>query len=61
MIIVKIIFTLILLIGIINPALSIKIFEFWKYNRGKVSDKSYKATRIFSAIAIVIVWLLMPN
>jgi len=55
----KIVFTLILLIGVIKPALSIKLFEFWKLNRGPISEKTLKVTRIFSAFAIVLVWVLM--
>lgn len=61
MIVAKIIFTLILLIGVINPKLSIKIFEFWKFNRGKINEKTYMMTRVTSIIAILIVWIFMPN
>ena len=55
----KIVFTLILLIGVFKPALSIKLFEFWKFNRSPVSEKTLLITRIFSAIAIILVWVLL--
>jgi hypothetical protein len=56
----KIVISLILLIGVINPRLSIKLFEFWKLGRKSVTDNALKATRIFSVIAIILVWMLMP-
>lgn len=55
----KIVFTIILLIGVIKPERSIKLFEFWKLNRGPVSEKTLKVTRIFSIIAIGLVWIFM--
>jgi len=57
----KILFTLILLIGVINPMLSIKIFEFWKLGRKPITDTALKATRIFSIVAIIIVWVFLPS
>ncbi|OJV61745.1 MAG: hypothetical protein BGO41_15800 [Clostridiales bacterium 38-18] len=57
----KIIFTLILLIGAINPMLSIRIFEFWKLGRKPITASALKATRVFSIIAIVIVWVFLPS
>ena len=59
MLIVKIVLTAILLLGIVNPALSIKLTESWKFNRKPPSERVYKITRLYSAIAIVIVWVLL--
>ena len=56
----KIVISLILLIGVINPKLSIKLFEFWKLGRKSVTDNALLATRIFSVIAIVLIWVLIP-
>ncbi|MBM7562800.1 histidine kinase [Fusibacter tunisiensis] len=56
---IKIILTAILLIGVINPSLSIRLFEFWKLGRGEVTEKTLKATRIMSVLAIVIVWWML--
>lgn len=59
MFIVKIVLTAILLLGVVNPALSIKLTESWKFNRKPPSERVYKITRLYSAIAIVIVWVLL--
>lgn len=59
MLIVKIVLTAILLLGIINPALSIKLTEAWKFNRKPPSERVYKITRIYSAVAIMIVWIFL--
>jgi uncharacterized BrkB/YihY/UPF0761 family membrane protein len=59
MLIVKIVLTAILLLGVVNPALSIKLTESWKFNRKPPSERVYKITRLYSAIAIVIVWVLL--
>lgn len=59
MLIVKIVLTAILLLGVVNPALSIKLTESWKFNRKPPSERVYRITRLYSAIAIVIVWVLL--
>jgi uncharacterized BrkB/YihY/UPF0761 family membrane protein len=59
MLIVKIVLTAILLLGVVNPALSIKLTESWKFNRKPPTARVYKITRIYSAIAILIVWVLL--
>ena len=59
MLVVKLILTAILLIGVINPAFSIRISEVWKLGRKPPTEKLYKFTRIYSIIAIVLVWILM--
>jgi len=58
-VIAKIILTLILLLGVFKPELSIKLFEFWKLGRKEVTQATLKATRITSVIAIIIVWILL--
>jgi len=55
----KIVLTLILVIGVIKPELSIRMFEFWKLGRGPISDKTLKITRIFSVVAIGLVWIFL--
>ncbi len=52
----KIVFTLMLLIGVIKPDLSIKIFEFWRLDRRPNSEKMLMATRITSVLAIIVIW-----
>lgn len=42
----KIILTIILLIGVIKPKLSIRLFEFWKLGRKEVSQTTLTVTRI---------------
>ncbi|MDH8679835.1 histidine kinase [Fusibacter bizertensis] len=59
MLIVKLILTAILLLGVINPALSIRLSEAWKLNRKPPSEKVYRVTRIYSIIAIIIVWIFI--
>ncbi len=59
MLIVKLILTAVLLLGVINPALSIRLTEVWKLNRKPPSEKVYKFTRIYSIIAILIVWIFL--
>ncbi len=59
MLIVKIVLTAILLLGVVNPALSIKLTESWKFNRKPPSERVFKITRLYSALAIVIVWVLL--
>lgn len=57
--IAKIILTIILLIGVIKPNLSIRLFEFWKLGRKEVSQTTLTTTRIMSVIAIIIVWIML--
>ena len=59
MLIVKVVLTAVLLLGIVNPALSIKLTESWKFNRKPPTDRVFKITRLYSAVAIVIVWVLL--
>lgn len=59
MLVTKLVLTAILLIGVINPAFSIRISEVWKLGRKPPTEKVYKVTRIYSIIAIALVWILL--
>lgn len=57
----KIIISIFLLIGIINPQLAWKMSEGWKYKNVEPSRAYLVMGRIFSIIALLIVWVLFPN
>lgn len=59
MLVTKLVLTAILLIGVINPAFSIRISEVWKLGRKPPTEKVYKFTRIYSIVAIALVWILL--
>lgn len=56
---VKIVLTVFLIFGIINPVLFIRITEGWKLGRKPPSAAVYRWTRILSFIAIVLVWIML--
>lgn len=58
MIFIKIIVSIFLIIGIINPELSWKLSEGWKFKDAEPSDAYLIMTRIISVIVLIIVWLL---
>lgn len=57
MVFIKIIFSIFLLIGIINPKLSWKMSEGWKYKDIEPSEGYLIGTRIISVVILVIIWL----
>lgn len=57
MVFIKIIFSIFLLIGIINPKLSWKMSEGWKYKDVEPSEGYLIGTRIISAVVLVLIWL----
>ncbi len=59
MIFIKIIVSIFLIIGIINPELSWKLSEGWKFKDAEPSDAYLIMTRIISVIVLIIVWLFV--
>ncbi|MDD7796040.1 DUF6199 family natural product biosynthesis protein [Clostridium sp. 'White wine YQ'] len=61
MIFIKIIISIILIIGIINPRLSWKISEGWKFKDVEPSTLYLIMTRVMSVVMLIVVWLAIPN
>jgi hypothetical protein len=57
MVFIKIIASILLIIGIINPKLSWKMSEGWKYKDTEPSEGYLIGTRITSVVILVIIWL----
>lgn len=57
MVFIKIIASILLIIGIINPKLSWKMSEGWKYKDIEPSEGYLIGTRITSVVILVIIWL----
>lgn len=55
----KISMTALLLFGIINPALFIKVTEFWKFDRKAPTEKVLLATKILCVVAILLIWIML--
>jgi hypothetical protein len=60
MILIKLIFTVLALIGIINPKLSWKISEGWKFKNAEPSSFYLGMTRVMSVVILIIVWFVLP-
>lgn len=60
LILIKIVFTVFCLIGIVNPMLSWKISEGWKFKNAEPSDAYLVMTRISSVIILIVVWFVLP-
>ncbi|MBL4933622.1 DUF6199 family natural product biosynthesis protein [Clostridium paridis] len=61
MIFIKVIVSIILIIGIINPRLSWKISEGWKFKGVEPSTLYLIMTRVMSVVMLIVVWLAIPN
>ncbi|MFA5523616.1 MAG: DUF6199 family natural product biosynthesis protein [Tissierellales bacterium] len=57
MIFIRIVASIFLIIGIINPRLAWKMTEGWKFKDVEPSDAYLIMTRIISIVILVIVWL----
>lgn len=57
----KIIFSIFAIIGIVNPELSWKISEGWKFRNVEPSEAYLVLTRIVGVITLIVIWLLFPN
>ncbi len=60
-ILIKLLFTVFCIIGIINPELSWKMSEGWKFKDAEPSVLYLVMTRIMSIVVLVIVWFVIPN
>ena len=61
MIFIKIIISIILIIGIINPRISWMMSDGWKFKNAEPSTLYLIMTRIMSVIMLIVVWLAIPN
>ncbi len=61
MFIIKLIFTIFCLIGIINPELSWKMSEGWKFKDAEPSEAYLIMTRIMSIVILIVVWFAIPG
>ncbi|MDF2883566.1 MAG: histidine kinase [Clostridiaceae bacterium] len=61
MLLFKIILSLLLLVGIINPKLEWKIAEGWKFKNVEPSTAYLIITRIASLITLILIWILIPS
>jgi hypothetical protein len=61
MIFIKIIISIILIIGIINPRISWMLSEGWKFKNAEPSTIYLIMTRIISVIMLIVIWILIPN
>lgn len=57
----KIIFSIFAIIGIVNPELSWKMSEGWKFRNAEPSEAYLVFTRIVGVIALIVIWVLFPN
>lgn len=58
---IKLFFSVMCIIGIVNPKLSWKMAEGWKFKNVEPSSFYLIMTRIMSVIMLIIVWLIIPN
>lgn len=54
----RILLSVILSIGIVHPMFFIKITEFWRIGKDDRTKTSVLLTRIMSAIALVLIWVM---
>lgn len=57
----KLIFTVFCLLGIINPELSWRMSEGWKFKDAEPSEMYLFMTRIMSVIILIVVWFVIPG
>lgn len=61
MVLFKILFSVILLIGIINPKMAWKISEGWKYKNVEPSTAYLVVNRVVSIVMLVVIWFVIPG
>jgi hypothetical protein len=61
MFIIKLFFTIFCLIGIINPKLTWKMSEGWKFKDAEPSEAYLIMTRIMSIVILIVVWFVIPG
>lgn len=61
MLFVKLVFSVILIIGIINPKAAWKVSEGWKFKNVEPSETYLMLNRIASVIFLIILWAAIPN
>lgn len=54
----RILFSVVFAIGIVQPDFFIKITEFWRVGQDERNKTSVLLTRIMSAIALVLIWVM---
>ena len=59
-ILLKLIFSIFCIIGIVNPELSWKMSEGWKFRDAEPSEAYLFMTRLIGVVALVVIWLFMP-
>lgn len=57
----KLIFTVICIIGIVNPELSWKMSEGWKFRDAEPSELYLIMTRVMSVVILIVLWFIFPN
>lgn len=60
-ILIKLIFTVFCLLGIIKPELSWKMSEGWKFKDAEPSEMYLVMTRIMSVIILIVIWFFIPG
>ena len=60
-ILIKLVFTVFCLLGIIYPRLSWKMSEGWKFKDAEPSTLYLAMTRIMSFIILIVVWFFIPS
>lgn len=59
--IIKIILSIILIMGIINPKISWMIKEGWRLKGAEPSPLFIKVNRISSIVLLVLLWIMVPS
>lgn len=54
----RILFSVVFAIGIVHPLFFIKITEFWRIGQDDVNKTSVLLTRVMSAIALILIWVM---
>ncbi|MGX8797284.1 DUF6199 family natural product biosynthesis protein [Fusibacter sp. JL298sf-3] len=55
----KLVLSLVLALGIVNPKLFLKVTEFWRVTHTRErSEMALKMTRILSAVALIFFWVM---
>jgi len=54
----RILFSVVFAIGIVHPMIFIKITEFWRIGQDERNKTSVLLTRVMSAIALVLIWVM---
>ena len=57
----KIIVSIFLLIGIINPKIAWMISEGWKFKNAEPSEVYLIINRIMAIVILIVIWLIIPG